>query len=106
MADEMPERTVEEEEEEEEKNPCGDNYWCVRNILVNFGAVLIFFINLTLIIVLRISPQCRRHVSFSICCYSATKYLTHQSRLSWLLFTTQLLSPSLFLHETLILLSF
>lgn len=44
-----------------DENPCTENYWCVRNIFVNFVAVLIIFINLTLIIVLRISPRCRRH---------------------------------------------
>ena len=43
-------------------------YASPRHILLNILAVLIFLINLALIIILRISPRCRKHVRFSIRC--------------------------------------
>ena len=56
----------------ENYDPCGETYWCLRHIFLNCVSVLIFLLNLSLIIVLRISPRCRKRVSFSILfhCYS------------------------------------
>ena len=65
--DEVTLTVAEMSEDGKDVDPCGENYWCARNIGVNVVAALIFFINLTLIIVLRISPRCRQHVSFSRC---------------------------------------
>ena len=41
-------------------------YASPRHILLNCLAVLIFLTNLALIVILRISPRCRKHVRFSI----------------------------------------
>ena len=72
--EEMSEKTPEDDD------PCLENYWCVRNLFVDSVAVVIFIINLTLIIVLRKSPRCRKQVSLywrcDVMCFTFIVFLS------------------------------